>query len=190
MMIRSCSARVGFCRTLAFSAARQNSAILPSDPNMKSEAWAANGSDDLSITRKVVGMAKNLQDSSKPPINVHKSLLRYFGAGQTYDPFDFSMNRLDMEAKWDKKRRDVAGRYNKGEDDIFVKSGVNPLDLYAMPEILSRFISQTGQILPREVTGCNAANQKKLGIAIKRARAAGLLSTTHRHARYMPKRLL
>lgn len=173
-----------------FSARLQNSNVLPSTPEMKSEAWTSNGSDDSLITKKVVGMAKNLQETSKPPVNIAKNFSKNFVAGQIYDPFDFSMNRLDMEAKWAKNRKNSAKNYTNGQEDVFERTGIDPLDLYSMPEILSRFVSATGQILPREVTGCNSKNQKKLAIAIKRARSVGLLSTTHRHARYMPKRIL
>lgn len=164
--------------------------VLPSSPEMKSDAWAVGESDDSQITRKVVGMARNLQETSKPPVNISKNFTKLFVAGQIYDPFDFSMNRLDMENKWQKQKKDAAKNYKNGEEDIFARTGIDPLDLYSMPEILSRFVSATGQILPREVTGCNSQNQKKLAIAIKRARSVGLLSTTHRHARYMPKRIL
>lgn len=42
-------------------------------------------------------------------------------------------------------------------------------------ELLKRFISERGKILPRRVTGTSAKNQRKLTIAIKRARIMGLL---------------
>lgn len=164
--------------------------VLPSTLEMKSQAWTSANSNDSAITRKVVGMARNLQETSKPPITIAKNFSKTFVAGQTYDPFDFSINRLDMENKWEKHRRDTVKNYRNGDKDVFVRTGIDPLDLYSMPEILSRFVSATGQILPREVTGCTAKNQKRLAIAIKRARSVGLLSTTHRHARYMPKRIL
>ena len=41
--------------------------------------------------------------------------------------------------------------------------------------IRDRFISERGKILPRRVTGTSAKNQRKLTIAIKRARIMGLL---------------
>lgn len=164
--------------------------VLPSTPEMKSSAWTSSGSDDSVISNKVAGMARNLQETSRPPASISKNFTKNFVAGQIYDPFDLSMNRLDMEDKWAKNRKDSAKNYVDGKDDVFVRTGIDPLDLYLMPEILSRFVSATGQILPREVTGCNSKNQKKLAIAIKRARSVGLLSTTHRHARYMPKRIL
>ncbi|ALV22358.1 MAG: 30S ribosomal protein S18 [Carnobacterium sp.] len=42
-------------------------------------------------------------------------------------------------------------------------------------DLLKRFISERGKILPRRVTGTSAKNQRKLTIAIKRARIMGLL---------------
>lgn len=182
-----------FCRTRTFTTFTQlgkESNVLPSSPEMKSEAWTSSGNVDSMITKKVAGIARNLQETSKPPVTIAKNFSKNFVAGQTYDPFDFSMNRLDMENKWAKDRKDNRKNYKNGEEDVFERTNIDPLDLYSMPEILSRFISATGQILPREVTGCNAKNQKRLAIAIKRARSVGLLSTTHRHARYMPKRIL
>ncbi|HFM6307316.1 TPA: 30S ribosomal protein S18 [Enterococcus faecium] len=42
-------------------------------------------------------------------------------------------------------------------------------------ELLKRFISERGKILPRCVTGTGAKNQRKITVAIKRARIMGLL---------------
>ncbi|EGP4757558.1 30S ribosomal protein S18 [Enterococcus faecium] len=42
-------------------------------------------------------------------------------------------------------------------------------------ELLKRFISERGKILPRRVTGTGANNQRKITVAIKRARIMGLL---------------
>ena len=46
---------------------------------------------------------------------------------------------------------------------------------YKNVELLKRFISERGKILPRRVTGTSAKNQRKLTVAIKRARIMGLL---------------
>ncbi|MCJ0583665.1 30S ribosomal protein S18, partial [Enterococcus cecorum] len=46
---------------------------------------------------------------------------------------------------------------------------------YKDVELLKRFISERGKILPRRVTGTGAKNQRKLTVAIKRARIMGLL---------------
>ncbi len=43
------------------------------------------------------------------------------------------------------------------------------------PNLLSRFISERGKIVPRRVSGVTAKNQRKLAKAIKRARHMALL---------------
>ncbi|MEW9111514.1 MAG: 30S ribosomal protein S18, partial [Cytobacillus gottheilii] len=42
-------------------------------------------------------------------------------------------------------------------------------------DLLKKFISERGKILPRRVTGTNAKYQRKLTIAIKRSRQMALL---------------
>ncbi len=51
---------------------------------------------------------------------------------------------------------------------------------YRKPEILQRFISKTGKILPRRMTGASAKVQRKIAKEIKRARMANLLPFTKR----------
>ncbi|TDM74100.1 30S ribosomal protein S18 [Lactobacillus crispatus] len=46
---------------------------------------------------------------------------------------------------------------------------------YKDVDLLKRFISERGKILPRRVTGTSAKNQRKVSNAIKRARIMGLL---------------
>ncbi|AEN98500.1 30S ribosomal protein S18 [Fructilactobacillus sanfranciscensis TMW 1.1304] len=46
---------------------------------------------------------------------------------------------------------------------------------YKDTDLLKRFISERGKILPRRVTGTSAKNQRKLTSAIKRARIMALL---------------
>ena len=51
---------------------------------------------------------------------------------------------------------------------------------YKKPEVLERFVSKTGKILPRRVTGATNLVQRKITREIKRARHIGLLPYTHR----------
>lgn len=46
---------------------------------------------------------------------------------------------------------------------------------YQNPEILSKFTSETGKILPRRVTGVSAKMHRRINREIKRARAVNLL---------------
>ncbi len=56
----------------------------------------------------------------------------------------------------------------------FTANGITYID-YKDTELLKRFISERGKILPRRVTGTSAKYQRKLTIAIKRARSMALL---------------
>jgi small subunit ribosomal protein S18 len=46
---------------------------------------------------------------------------------------------------------------------------------YKRPDVLRRFLTENGKILPRRITGTSAKNQRKLVREIKRARYLGML---------------
>lgn len=56
----------------------------------------------------------------------------------------------------------------------FTKNNVKYID-YKDTELLSRFISGNGKIIPRRVTGTSAKYQRPLAVAIKRAREMALI---------------
>lgn len=56
----------------------------------------------------------------------------------------------------------------------FVRNGINHID-YKDVEMLKQFITERGKILPRRITGVCHRNQRKLTLAIKRARYMALL---------------
>lgn len=56
----------------------------------------------------------------------------------------------------------------------FTKNNITYID-YKDTELLSRFISANGKIIPRRVTGTSAKYQRQLATAIKRARQMALL---------------
>lgn len=72
---------------------------------------------------------------------------------------------MAQQRRGGKKRRKV---------DFFAANHIEKVD-YKDVELLKRFISERGKILPRRVTGTYAKNQRKLTKAIKRARVMGLL---------------
>lgn len=57
---------------------------------------------------------------------------------------------------------------------FFKKNNITTID-YKDIELLSRFISANGKIIPRRVTGTSAKYQRLLATAIKRARQMALL---------------
>ncbi|KAG7660792.1 uncharacterized protein J8A68_005754 [[Candida] subhashii] len=127
---------------------------------------------------------KDVKRSSQqdiPPLAINRLFERHFKVSETYNPNYFSLSKIKRETK---------DKYERQRVDPFKASGINPTHLYLMPEILSKFISSTGQILPREMTGCSSKNQYLLAKAIKTSRACGLLPTTHRSDVHMPTRIL
>lgn len=58
--------------------------------------------------------------------------------------------------------------------DFIAANHIDYID-YKDTDLLKRFISERGKILPRRVTGTSAKNQRRLTVAIKRARVMGLL---------------
>ena len=60
------------------------------------------------------------------------------------------------------------------KDCHFTKNNIDTID-YKDVELLKRFISANGKIIPRRVTGTKAKFQRPLATAIKRARQMALL---------------
>ena len=56
----------------------------------------------------------------------------------------------------------------------FKKNGIKYID-YKDPEFLKKFLNEQGKILPRRITGTSLKFQRKLSVAIKRARHLALL---------------
>jgi small subunit ribosomal protein S18 len=76
--------------------------------------------------------------------------------------------RKPAPRKGGRKRRKVC---------YFTVNKIEHID-YKDVDLLKKFISERGKILPRRVTGTSAKYQRKLTIAIKRARQMALLPYT------------
>lgn len=68
-------------------------------------------------------------------------------------------------------------RRTKKKVDYFYAEKIEKID-YKDVNTLQRFISESGKILPRRMTGTSAKHQRDLTKAIKRARQVALLSYT------------
>lgn len=66
------------------------------------------------------------------------------------------------------------GRNRRRKVCFFTANAITHID-YKEVDMLKKFISERGKILPRRVTGTSAKYQRKLTIAIKRARQMALL---------------
>ncbi len=67
------------------------------------------------------------------------------------------------------------------QQDYFLQNKDTAID-YKNTELMRRFISPEGKILPGRRTGLTSQHQRKITKAIKRARAVGLLSFTNQDA--------
>lgn len=56
----------------------------------------------------------------------------------------------------------------------FKKAGIKYID-YKDPDFLLKFVNEQGKILPRRITGTSLKYQRRLAIAIKRARHLALM---------------
>ena len=72
------------------------------------------------------------------------------------------------------KRTKTSFFRKKKKNCPFRSEGVKEVD-YKDTELLSRFITEKGKILPRRITGVSAYYQKKLTNGIKRARYMAIL---------------
>ncbi|WP_017471582.1 30S ribosomal protein S18 [Amphibacillus jilinensis] len=66
------------------------------------------------------------------------------------------------------------GRSKRRKVCYFTANGITHID-YKDVDLLRRFVSERGKILPRRVTGTSAKYQRKLTRAVKRARQMALL---------------
>ena len=55
-----------------------------------------------------------------------------------------------------------------------LKNGIKYID-YKDPDFLMRFLNEQGKILPRRITGNSLKFQRRLAVAVKRARQIALL---------------
>ncbi len=81
----------------------------------------------------------------------------------------------------EREERKGGGRKNRGGKRrkvcFFTANKITHID-YKDTDLLKRFVSERGKILPRRVTGTSAKYQRMLTTAIKRARQIALLPYT------------
>jgi small subunit ribosomal protein S18 len=85
--------------------------------------------------------------------------------------------RPDREDGNDKKFGGRRGGRKRRKVCFFTVNKIKHID-YKDTDLLKKFISERGKILPRRVTGTSAKYQRALTIAIKRARVVALLPYT------------
>jgi small subunit ribosomal protein S18 len=73
---------------------------------------------------------------------------------------------------------------------VFQRNNSSPLSkvesgkiTYKNPELLKRFVSEGGRILPKRITNLSAKNQRRVTQSIKRARFLAILPFSHNTSR-------
>lgn len=89
--------------------------------------------------------------------------------------------RADRPERGDRPERKFGGRGKRGGKRrkvcYFKVNKITHID-YKDIDLLKKFISERGKILPRRVTGTSAKYQRALTVAIKRSRQMALLPYT------------
>lgn len=129
--------------------------------------WKQNNLSSKSDDAIKEGLSWVAESRQLPPIA--PELIPNLNHQVTYEPYDFSLSKQ----RW-------ARRQPRQKHDRFSNSSVDPLSLWRYPDVLSEYITANGKILPSHMTGMSGHNHKRLAKAIRRARAAGLLSHVHR----------
>jgi small subunit ribosomal protein S18 len=75
------------------------------------------------------------------------------------------------------------GRMGPRRRSYNLRIGKTPVELYKDVELLRRYLTERGRIRPRRQTGLCARDQRRLAVAVKRARHLALLPFTAEHAR-------
>jgi small subunit ribosomal protein S18 len=88
-----------------------------------------------------------------------------------------------LNAKDAKPKKEAQARRPSRKAKVKATLGEFDLRDYRNVEVLRRFLSETGKILPRRRTGLSAKEQRILAKTIKRARILGLLPFTEKLVR-------
>ena len=68
----------------------------------------------------------------------------------------------------------IAVEENREKYCRFKKSGIKYID-YKDPDFLLKFVNEQGKLLPRRLTGTTLKYQRKVSVAVKRARHLALM---------------
>jgi len=88
-----------------------------------------------------------------------------------------------LNAKNAKPKKEAQARRPSRKAKVKATLGEFDLRDYRNVEVLRRFLSETGKILPRHRTGLSAKEQRILAKTVKRARILGLLPFTEKLVR-------
>ena len=154
----------------------------------KSEEGVSDASDASSVTARHPTSTSSSSSSSflpPPPIapTTRVSETRVYYPGQTYDPSELEGSFASVAPSASQKTRRVL---KKGKDlDAFVARAIDWKDAKMLS---TRFVSETGKIVPRRQTGLGAKTHRLVVKNIKIARIMGVLPFTDRLPQFARRR--
>ena len=154
----------------------------------KSEEGVSVASDASSVTARHPTSTSSSSSSSflpPPPIapTTRVSETRVYYPGQTYDPSELEGSFASVAPSASQKTRRVL---KKGKDlDAFVARAIDWKDAKMLS---TRFVSETGKIVPRRQTGLSAKTHRLVVKNIKIARIMGVLPFTDRLPQFARRR--
>ena len=154
----------------------------------KSEEGVSVASDASSVTARHPTSTSSSSSSSflpPPPIapTTRVSETRVYYPGQTYDPSELEGSFASVAPSASQKTRRVL---KKGKDlDAFVARAIDWKDAKMLS---TRFVSETGKIVPRRQTGLGAKTHRLVVKNIKIARIMGVLPFTDRLPQFARRR--
>ncbi|CEL59408.1 hypothetical protein RSOLAG1IB_03341 [Rhizoctonia solani AG-1 IB] len=123
----------------------------------------------------LVQSAAEEQDGAALPANLLERP-RPIQAGQFMSPHDFTReNRIPKPYMRRKDQTLGPSRAHAQSIDAFRKLSIDPLDEFKNSLLLKSFVTEMGKIHPRAKTGLTWRSQRRVGKAIRRARAMGFI---------------
>lgn len=111
---------------------------------------------------------KEVLDSAKDASNTHSPLEQTKKAAANESAGNNKIGAAPMNASLS-NTTEIRKKYC-----FFKKAGIKYID-YKDPDFLKSFLNEQGKILPRRITGTSLKMQRRLSVAVKRARHLGLL---------------
>lgn len=165
-------------------------AIIRSQIRLLAREFSTNSSKkgDYSIASAFSNLKKQhdkleSQQLQQKKSSVSQTFINDFSEQTTYDPFDFSIAKTRYNKRINRINRERAMKKSS-----FNAEEVDPTDFYCMPQLLSKYMNTSGQILHHTVTGLSTKKQKAMAKAVKRARAFGLISSVGKDVSTFPRR--
>ncbi|KZT62949.1 hypothetical protein CALCODRAFT_489489 [Calocera cornea HHB12733] len=108
--------------------------------------------------------------------------LRQFIPDHSYTPWELSRGSREYQGRNHRRTPFRLGPARKVAEitDPFYSLGIDPLREWHNVELLSDYMTETGTIKPRKDTRLTWRSQRKMGQAIRRAKAVGILPTWSR----------